>query len=74
MRSILAAIVMSFSAIGLAQADDVSGKGTGADQKEACKAAQTQARGTTRKGINFEECQCTQADGKYSCTVKGATR
>lgn len=74
MRSILVAFVLSLCAISLAQADDVSGKGTGADQKEACKAAQTQARGTTRKGINFEECQCTQADGKFQCTVKGATR
>jgi hypothetical protein len=74
MRSILIALVIAFSAVSFAQADDVSGKGTGAGQKEACKAAQTQARGTTRKGINFEECQCTQADGKFQCTVKGATR
>ena len=74
MRSILIAFVIALSTVNLAQADEVQGKGTGPDQKSACKAAQTQARGTSRKGIDFQDCQCSQADGKFMCTVKGATR
>jgi len=74
MRSILVACAIVFASVSLAQADDVFGKGTGPDQKEACKAAQKDARAATRKNITFDDCQCTQADGKYSCTVKGAAR
>ena len=74
MRSVLIALVLALSTVNLAFADEVSGKNTGPDQKTACKAAQTQARGTSRKGIDFQDCQCTQADGKFMCTVKGATR
>jgi len=74
MRSILVAFVIALSTISLAQADDVFGKGTGPDQKEACKAAQKDARGASRKSITFDDCQCSQVDGKYSCTVKGAAR
>ncbi len=74
MRSIFLALVVTAFTMGAAQADDVFGKGTGPDQKEACKAAQKDARNASRKGITFDDCQCTQADGKYSCSVKGATR
>lgn len=74
MRSILVALVVVGLGTGLAQAADVQGTGTGADQKSACKAAQSEARGTSRKGIDFADCQCTQAAGKYTCTVKGTTR
>jgi len=74
MRSVLVALVIALSTVNLAQASDVQGKGTGPDQKSACKAAQSEARGTSRKGIDFQDCQCTQADGKFMCTVKGTTR
>lgn len=74
MRSIVVALVLSSFAAGLAQAADVQGSGSGADQKAACKAARDNARGTSRKGIDFADCQCTQAAGKYTCTVKGTTR
>jgi hypothetical protein len=73
-RSILLAVVIAFSTVSLAYADDVSGKASAADQKEACKTAQKQARGASRKNIDFEPCQCTQANGQFTCTVKGAAR
>ncbi len=74
MRSVFAGLIIATTVFSSAYADDVFGKGTGPDQKEACKAAQKDARNASRKSITFDDCQCTQADGKFMCTVKGATR